>query len=239
MKKTRSIILCLVGFYIIFFLLNIKVTTYRGIDYQVDTIEIPLYLKILDFYDRHYNYKELVKRINKDAKTDKERVMRLFEWTYNNIKKNPPDLPFIDDHVWHIIVRGYGVNDQFSDVFTVLCNYAGLDAFFSLIYAKDKKRNILLSFVRINKRWYAFDPYRGVYFKDEKDELIDIQAIKSNTWQLGMLDKKPEIDYAIFIDNLPSVKTVGLTRSTVQSPFNRLFLEIKRCLSRSKHLIAP
>jgi len=60
------------------YILNINVTTQQGINYQWQTIEIPLYLKILDFFDRHYNYKWTVKRITGDSKTEKEKVFKIF-----------------------------------------------------------------------------------------------------------------------------------------------------------------
>jgi hypothetical protein len=38
-------------------ILNISVTTRQGVNYQVREIKFPLYLKILDFVDRHYKQK--------------------------------------------------------------------------------------------------------------------------------------------------------------------------------------
>ena len=117
-------------------MLNFTVTTQKGVNFKVQTIKIPLYLKALDFFDRHYNYKLITKRIIRDAQNEQDKAMKILEWTYKNIKRQPKELPVIDDHVWHIIVRGYGLNDQFSDVFTTLCNYAGMDAFFTLTLQK-------------------------------------------------------------------------------------------------------
>ena len=71
--------------------------------------------------------------------------MEIFIWTCENIRKQPDGLPVIDDHVWHIIIRGYGEPDQSSDVFTTLCNYAGIRAFYALAsYAGSK--NLTTSF---------------------------------------------------------------------------------------------
>ena len=130
-------------------LLNIKVTTRQGVNYQVHTIRIPLYLKILDFMDRHYNYKQLVQRIIKNEHDKQERVMKIFSWTYHNIRKQPEELPVVDDHVWHIIVRGYGVSDQSCDVFATLCNYTGIDAFFHSFKEEGKDEKITLSFAKL------------------------------------------------------------------------------------------
>ncbi len=118
-------------------LININVTTEQCINYRCHSIRIPLYLKVLDFFDRHYHYKQLVREIIKNEKTDEGRVIKIFTWTYGNIRKVPSGFPVIDDHVWHIIIRGYGANDQFQDVFSTLCNYAGLEANFYYLFNND------------------------------------------------------------------------------------------------------
>ena len=214
----------------IFLLLNINVSTKQGINYELRTIRIPVYLKILNFFDRHYNYKELTKKIIDGSKTEQEHAEKIFIWTYKNLKRVPPGYPIIDDHVWHIIVRGYGTNDQFSDVFTTLCNYAGIDAFFLWIYAKDNKiRPIPLSFVRLEKRWHVFDPYQGAYFKDKEGNFIDVGIIKQGSWVIEMLgDRTDEIDYSVYLGNLPEISKIGLTRANIQSPLKRLFFEFKK-----------
>jgi hypothetical protein len=154
--------------------------------------------------------------------------MRIFSWTHNNIRKAPKELPVVDDHVWHIIVRGYGVKDQSQDVFTTLCNIAGVGAFFSGIYAEDSSGVIILSFVKIQEKWYVFDAYRGVYFKDKHGRLADIGS--KNEWLAATLDGQPDIDYTPYLKNLPTIKDIGLNRSNTQSPFNRLLFEIKKIL---------
>ncbi len=214
----------------ILYILNIKVTTQQGINYEVQTIEIPLYLKLLDFFDRHYNYKWTIDRIIGNSRIDKEKVLKIFEWTYKNIKKSPEGYPIMDDHVWHIIVRGYGVADQSSDVFTTLCNYAGVDAYFSMVYSEDRSSRIPLSFVKIGEVWTIFDPYRGVYFKNRRGELASIEQIVNGDWLTENVDKfqKSDIDYTFYFKNLLPIQEIGLQRANVQSPINRLRYEIKK-----------
>jgi hypothetical protein len=213
-------------------ILNLKVTTRQGINYQTRTLKIPLYLKLLDFFDRHYNYIELVKRIVKDAKTDEERVMRIFEWTYENVKKTPPGLPIIDDHVWHIVVRGYGARDQFSDIFATLCNYARVKAFYSWIYTKDRSSRIPLSFVKLDKKWCVFDSYNGTYFKDKDGGFASIEDIAKGNWVTNAVSEsnKLDFDYSIYLANIPSRIKEGFSRSTIQSPIRRLLFQIKEWL---------
>lgn len=227
MRKVIAIFLIIAS---IIFVLNFEVSTRQGVDYQVRILKMPLYLKLLDFFDRHFNYKMLVKDMIKDAKTEEEKALSILEWTYQNIEPAPEGMPIMDDHVWYTIVRGYGVHDQFQDVFTTLCNYVGLKAFFYYVYSQDRTQRIPLSFVCIKDKWVAFDAYAGVYFKDKDGKLVDIEAIKSNEWTVEYLGKdlRSDIDYSIYIDSFPSGNDAGLTRANTQSPLNRLLFEIKK-----------
>jgi len=38
----------------------------------------------------------LERKINKDAASDRKKIVNLFKWTYNNIRKQPKDLPVVD-----------------------------------------------------------------------------------------------------------------------------------------------
>ncbi len=229
-KKLIKLLSWIVVLSVIIVTLNIQVSTKQGVNYKVSTLKIPLYLKILDFFDRHYNYKILVKEITIGANTEEQRVFSIFEWTYNHIKPQPERLPVVDDHVWHIIVRGYGVDDQSSDVFTTLCNYAGIDAFFSWIKGENAVSSIPLSLVKIDGRWRVFDPYNGVYFKNNKKGLADIAEIAKGDWLTESIDNsgKPNIDYAQYLKNIQPINSVGLIRSNTQSPLNRLRYEIEK-----------
>lgn len=227
-RKLSKLLFLVIAVAGVLILLNMSVTTRQGIDHKLSHIKIPLYLKTLDFFDRYYNYRALVKRIVGGANNDEEKVMRIFNWTHNNIRRAPKELPIVDDHVWHIIVRGYGVNDQFQDVFTALCNIAGIDAFFSGVYTEDRSGVIMLSFVKIQEKWYAFDAYRGVYFKDKNGRLADVGS--KNGWLIATLGEQPDIDYIPYLKNLPQIKDIGLSRSNTQSPLNRFLFEAKKIL---------
>lgn len=228
--KKRSWLLLISVFLVIVLActLSMNVTTRQGIDYKVSSIKIPLYLKIVGFIDRHYNYKQLAQRIIGNERDEQKKVMKIFSWAHHNIKRQPETLPVIDDHVWHIIVRGYGMSDQSCDVFATLCNYAGIDAVFLRVHAYEGKREIWLSFAKINGRWVTFDPYRGVYFRDNDGVLADIKTLQSEVFTMETVDKGPDIDYIPYFVNLPSLSNIGLSRSSVQSPLKRLLYLIKK-----------
>ena len=74
-------------------LFNVKVSTRQGVDYKLSIITLPLYLKVLNFYDRHYNYKWLVKQITGHLDTREDKILRLFHWTHETIKRQPESYP--------------------------------------------------------------------------------------------------------------------------------------------------
>ena len=131
----------------IIFVLNIETSIMQGVDGHQREIKMPLYAKGIQFLARHYEYARLAREITKNAKTDKEKVLRIFDWTHENIKRVSRGMPVVDDHVLNIIIRGYGTNDQFQDVFTTLCAYNGIPAFWDWVYDKKHRARYPFSFV--------------------------------------------------------------------------------------------
>jgi len=124
---------------------NIEVSTRQGINYVVKTKKIPLFYKVLGYIYRHLAYKQIVREIIKDARSDEEKVLRIFNWTSQQIRRNiPEDYPIVDDHVLNIIIRGYGTTDQSQDVFVTLCNYAGVAATWILTSPNNSKNFLAL-----------------------------------------------------------------------------------------------
>ena len=208
---------------------NLQTITRIGVDYKVRIIQIPLYLKILNFYDRHFNYKWLTGRIIGDLNNDQEKAIRLLNWTFNHIKQQPKSLPVMDEHVWSVIVRGYGVSDNFNDVFSTLCNYADMDANIGAI--NDIENNVngySMSFVNIDGNWAMFDPYNGVYFRNQSGNIASIQDMKVGNMEIIHLSDnyKVKLDYLAFTKYLPG--KIKFTRANTQSPFNRLLFQIIR-----------
>lgn len=157
--------------------------------------------------------------------------MKLMEWTHQNIRRIPAGFPVIDDHVWNIIIRGYGAYDQSADVFSTLCNYAGVEAFYILIPSTGEGGKLPLSFVKLNGRWAAFDSYYGVYFKDKNGQFADVAALKSGNWAMeraGDATEKVGTNYALYFPNLPAPEQIGLSKAKIQSPLNRLLFEVKK-----------
>jgi hypothetical protein len=157
---------CAVG--LIFVVANWPVSTRQGIDFEVSTIELPLYVKALDFIQRDAGYRQLASRIVPADSTAEARALALFAWTREHIRDVPPSLPVVDDHVLHIVIRGYGTDDQKADVFATLATYAGVRAYWALIGEAPK---LALSFAQVDGRWRVFDVANGIVFHTSGGEL--------------------------------------------------------------------
>lgn len=233
MKKFFYVISFMIIFIAANFAININVTIKQCINYQCRTISLPLYLKALDFFDRHFNYGWLVKTITKDTKNNEEQVIKILDWTYSNIRRIPTGLAVVDDHVWHIIVRGYGVDDQFQDVFTTLCNYSGFHAYFSYIYNQDKTKKKCFSFVKLNGRWFIFDAHNGIYFKNSRGELSTLEDMKKGDWRSFAFQQNTTSEnyYREYFSNTNigqfTYRNHDFSRPAIQSPLRRLMFWLK------------
>ena len=88
---------------IFFFLLNKETTGKISINYKVDEYKIPVYLKLTDFFERHFEYKYLVKKINFEHGKKKDIILITSIWLNLNIKKIPKGVDVIDYHPLTII----------------------------------------------------------------------------------------------------------------------------------------
>ncbi|MDD5431452.1 MAG: hypothetical protein PHO70_00470 [Candidatus Omnitrophica bacterium] len=223
----KKIIIVILVFGLIYALFNTRLTTRQGVNFVVVTKEIPLYLKALDFFDRHYNYQELVKEIISGSCGENERLLRIFEWTHKTIKMQPHELPIIDDHVWNIIVRGYGTKDQICDVFATLCTYVGLKSFFSE-FKNDNSELFVLAFVKIRGQYRVFDPVNGIYLRNKIGEFATIENILNGDFVINAIDKKIPENYNDMIKKFLKSDKVDYKRSFIQSPLNRFIYEVKK-----------
>lgn len=215
--------------------MNIESTTRQGINYQVHEIKIPIYHKIFNLLDRHLNYKWLVGRILRDETNDNRKAILIFKWTIDNIANQPSQLKIVDDHVWNIIVRGYGKEDQMADVFATLCNYAGLKAFVLERYSslRISPNRISIAAVFFDGSWHLCDPYRRVEFKDKSGKWATIDEIISHAKDLKYRDKV--IDYSNYFISLNRNDFDILfpkSRSSIQNPMSRFFYFLRTLISK-------
>jgi len=186
----------------------------------------------MEFFDRDYQYRQIVKFLTRQSDSDEKKVLALFDWTRKNIRRTPEGFPIVDDHVLNIIIRGYGASDQCADVFATFCNYAGYRARFTTVTAAGQRAKVCLTFVRIKSLWYVFDTYNGVYFRNKSGALASTQDILAGDW-IAQPAGVVNMDYAIYFKDFSLANMDKLARSNIQSPLRRLLYEMK------VHLLKP
>lgn len=231
-RKSVAIVLIIIAlFSLVLCVMNIDVSTRQGVNYVVNERTIPLYIKTLNFFHRHFEYKRLTKDIIRGLKSDEKKVLAIYDWTVKNIKKVPSDMPIIDDHVLNIIIRGYGTSDQSADVFTTLCVYAGIPAAMSEISPKNSDSYIVISLVNLGGRDLVFDTYFGNYFINSKGQIASIRDIIETPSLVSQAKNQPIIKgvaYTKYYEGLKPIKEFQTPRGELQMPLRRLVYEIQR-----------
>ena len=204
------------------------VTTRQGVNGQVAVIRLPLWVKTAEFLIRDYHDRRLAHEIVRGVAHDQEKVMALLAWTRAALHPQPPDLPVVDDHVYSIIVRGYGAPDQFADVLATLCVYAGIPAVRNRVTSAQGRRSLSLTLVRVEGRWCPIDPYHGVYFQHPDGRLLSWPELAEDPVLVRSAYRgpvAPPVEYGQFIR--PGISlSVESPRPSNQIPWVRVWQEI-------------
>ena len=151
---------------------------YVGVNYAISEQRLPLWLKAVEFVDRDVNFAQLSARVVGGIDGDEAKAAAAMAWTRANIKPAPPGFPIVDDHIWHIVIRGYGQADQQADVFTTMLAYEGVPAYWMLI--GEQPREIPISYVRIGDAWRVYDVTRGLAFRNSAGRLASPEELAAN-----------------------------------------------------------
>lgn len=209
---------------------SLEVTTKQGLNYEVSTHRIPLYLKALQFIDRSVQYRQISQEVTRNAVSDEDRALRVFEWTRRHIKPTPPGWPIVDDHILNIVIRGYGMNDQQADVFATLATYAGVPAFWAKVPGERAGKGVILSFARVDGRWRVFDVSAGIIFRDAAGELATMADLKGHSELVPALAQSTDVGgvpYAEVVTTASLPPVPDPLRAEMQMPSARLWHELK------------
>jgi len=219
---------------------NLPTSIHVGVNGYFRQIHMPLYVKWTQFLARHYEYERLARQITAGCRTEEEKVLAILRWTKSNLRNVPAGMPVCDDHTLYIIIRGYGMPGQFQDIFTTLCAYAGLPAFFGKAYDRQHNNKYNLSFVKLHGKWRVFDAYYGKYFKSSngdiaavEDILKDHSLIKGNGVDAIVINGIPYSDFYYTLD-LSTARNGSTLRPYRQMPFQRILYEIKKAFKIEK-----
>jgi hypothetical protein len=232
MRRARWLMVAVVVVAAALAVANIPTTTDQGVDFKVTRHSLPLYVKVLDFAERDVNYKRLAGDITGGAASDEARLRAVFDWTRTNIRNTPPGFPVIDDHVWHIVVRGYGQDDQKADVFTTLLSYAGVSAYWIFVGPRPE---LALSLAKIDGRWRLVDVPNGVIFRTPDGRLATVDEVSAD--HRLAITQGPEyyggIGYGRYFNRFRSPDAPVITRPEMQMFWPRLWFNLRHLAGRS------
>ena len=210
----------------------------QGIDEALVLHRIPLWQKAANFYLRHVEFERWAQDAAGGETDPQRRVLRLMDWTMKQVQHIPPGLPFVDDHISHIVLRHYGNDGQLAEVFTALTSYTGNEGRWESYTPPGAKRRVALSFVRSEDGWWVFDLWNGGWFETPDGKIATIADFRQPD-QLLRRGRAPEtldgIPYLDYYRDLDRVFERSFSRAPGQMPWHR-FLMVLGIESDSEHL---
>ena len=186
----------------------------QGINGEVTQRRIPWAIKGMDFLLRDYEYRRISEEVTQGLGTNELKAEALFHWTHEHIRPTPPGMPVVDDHITHIIIRGYGQEDQRADVFCTLATYAGIPSFWKIFRSPAKPRSLVLSFAKIRGRWTVWDVSAGIAFRHPHGRLASVDEVAADPGLIRLAGERAPQRAQLYLLHLPD----GLTRFSAPKP---------------------
>jgi hypothetical protein len=206
-------------------------TRFVGVDFVITQQTLPLWVKAMEFIDRDRNIALTAQSVLGGIDGDEAKAAAALTWTRTNVRNPPAGFPIVDDHIWHIIIRGYGQSDQQADVFTTLLTYAGVPAYWTFIGVHPEE--IPISYVRIGDRWRVYDVARGLVFRNAAGQLATPEEIAADQ-DLVRAAAAPMVGdvagYLLHFNGYAAPVAPEVMRADLQMPGRRLWYEIRKPL---------
>ena len=170
------------------------------------------------------------------AATDERRVLAFFDWARAHVRPVPDGFPVIDDHVFHIIVRGYGAPDQRTEAFALLASYADMPATAMQLTSPSGTAQIVVAFVEIGDRIHAFDVVNGFVFRRGDGTLADVDELRADPSLIRSAARGLEIagvPYESFYVSAADVRP-HFARMAMQKPWQRLKTEARKLVTDAR-----
>ena len=231
---TRRAVLSMVwGVGILLGIALVPVSSFRGENYQISQVRMPLVIKLADFLLRDYQLRTLTARLTRGVAGDEAKALALLQWTHEHVRPIPPGFSIVDDHITNILIRGYGTRDQAADVYTTLCQYAGIPAVMYLAKPRDRNTRLILAAVRLHRSWRLVDVARDFYFRNAQGAMASLEELLQRPQYFQQAASQPPtagIPYARFFEALVPIPSVATTRAQLQMPLARIGYEVERAL---------
>jgi hypothetical protein len=201
----------------------------QGIDGNLIVHRIPLWQKAANFYLRHVEFERWARDAAGGEADPQRRVLRLMDWTVKQVQHRPPELPFVDDHISHIVLRHYGNAGQQAEVFTALTTYTGNEGRWWTFTPQDAKRRLTLSFVRSDDGWWVFDLWHETWFETPEGRIatvVDFQQPERLIRHGRAPDMLEGTPYLAYYRDLDPVLARSFSRARGQMPWPRLLMAL-------------
>jgi hypothetical protein len=199
-----------------------------GVNHVVSRSTLPMWKKASEFLARGGHLEQTADLALGHVSGEEPKALAALAWTRANITHAPPDRPVIDDHIWNVIVRGYGQADQLADVFTTLLTYQGVPAFWSNVGRSPMVNPV--SYVWIAHQWRVFDVARGLIFRTESGALAtaaDLAADPGIVRRTAQQARLADLDgYLALFEGYRPPDRPDILRAELQMPRRRLAFEL-------------
>jgi len=210
------------------------VTTRFGVDYRWSSKTLPLYEKALNFVSRDLQARRLSREVAAGGGSAEDVAIRIFRWVGTHVRRVPPGFPVVDDHLLHVIIRGYGAADQRTEVFALLASYAAIPATAVplSVDAPERRRTIYVAVADVGGRLLVVDVENQILFRRDEGTLAyldDLRRDPSPITRAGGHLIFNDMPYESYFTRLDTVRPV-FSRMERQKPWPRLRLELTRLL---------
>jgi hypothetical protein len=134
----------------------------------------------------------------------------------------------IDDHIWHIMIRGYGEPDQQADVFTTLLGYAGVRAFWMLV--GEPPDELPISYVWIRGRWRVYDVAGRIVFRNRQGDLATPDDLAADPQLIDAAASAAGLDASRYLAHFKGympAQAPEVFRADLQMPRRRVWYELR------------
>lgn len=230
--RLAKVALATVAVVIVVAVANLPTTSQVMVDFVPRTVTQPLYAKAIAFIDRDIQMRLLAASVVGDARDDHDRVDRILTWTRQSIRPTPAGMAVVDDHPYHIIVRGYGEPDQAADVLANLAGYAGIPG--GLVFSRAPDGSALYSFavLEVDGSTEIVDVREGRILSDRDGRIRSVDQLKADPALLDWLPAPSAahgVTYRVLIERL---ETAPHRSPSDQMPWSRLLREVRRIIDR-------
>ena len=201
------------------------VTTRSGFNYQVTIRQITLGEKAVQFISRDLQTRRFVAELTRGVGRGEPTLVRLFDWTVEHVRPTPAGFPVVDDHPLHILIRGYGAEDQRTEAFALLASYAGFPAAKVTLRVPEMDEGLMVAAVRDGSRTLVFDVVNGLVFRNEDGHLADLTELSRNPLPVRRAAGDLTIGgvpYARFFEGVDP-RAFSFSRMEGQKPWPRLW----------------